>query len=456
MSGESVPHRHTAVLAASEAGLVSQRLGGRGEKLLRFARSARRQGFSAVGPISVSGAHFIASLMLLRWLPTADFGAFSFVLVACGLCLGLTNALVGAPVSSLAHADSSETSVGLESYAKATLGLAVLLGAAVFGLMTFAGASFSAAIAFAAFGATMSLRQFARIWAYTLGRRRIVVAADAVYSVSLLLGLLALLVAHALSLATSALALFGAAVLALAAFGAPLIALFRAGLARGRLNAYVHAWRDMTRWSLIGVVTTEFTINAHAWLVTFVCGSRAFALLAVGALFMRPFALIATAVPDQERPAMARSIAAGDKEKALKLGREFLAVMGGVWLVTLAFAGIALASFPSLVVKHGYSRNDVLVVVLLWALISAVRGVRARDAVLLQAARAFRPLADASTASCIISVVATLSLLLAFGPVASLAGILAGDIAMLAMIMRAVGRWKTGPTPCGGLAPGQI
>ena len=44
-------------------------------------RTALRYGVSAAGPVAVSGAHFLASLIFLRHLPAHEFGLFSFVMV---------------------------------------------------------------------------------------------------------------------------------------------------------------------------------------------------------------------------------------------------------------------------------------------------------------------------------------------------------------------------------------
>src|SRR5690348_9537199 len=40
-----------------------------------------RYALSIFGPVSVSGAHFVASIMFLRELPPADFGLLAFLLV---------------------------------------------------------------------------------------------------------------------------------------------------------------------------------------------------------------------------------------------------------------------------------------------------------------------------------------------------------------------------------------
>src|SRR5271157_1785063 len=65
-----------------------------------FVRLALRYGLSAFGPIAVSAAHFVASLIFLHALSRADFGLFSFLLVVVPFCLGLSNALLGASLVS--------------------------------------------------------------------------------------------------------------------------------------------------------------------------------------------------------------------------------------------------------------------------------------------------------------------------------------------------------------------
>ena len=409
-----------------------------GARLSALAGTARRHGLSAMGPLGISGAHFLAALMLLHFLPSAEFGQFSFAIVVSALCLSLTNGLLGAPVSSLVHSSSTTTQSELNTYFKFSIALTAVLSIIMFVAMIFSGATAGASAVFGVYGGAMSLRLFARTYAYSASRVRSVVLSDITYSALLVAGLMALLVLHQVSLSKTAVVMAVGAAAALIPFGRSFLSALLESVSVGSIWAYRKIWQYMTRWSLSGVITTEVTVNAHAYLVTFFSGPKAFALLAVGSLFMRPFSLISAALPDQERPAMARSIAAGDTARAQRIAREFLLVIGAIWLATLALAAFILVWFPSLIIKKGYDKNEVVAVVVMWGLISAVRGMRAPDNVLLQAARAFRPLADASAKSSIAAVVATLLLLLLAGPVASLGGILIGDVVMWVMIMFAV------------------
>jgi hypothetical protein len=411
--------------------------------LSRLGAMTLRHGTAAVGPLTVSGVHFLIALLLLRWLTAAEFGQFSFMLVVTALCISLTNGLLGAPLASIAHALPEGVQSELDTYFKSSLLLACCLVVAVSAIALLSLVPPAAAALFGLYAGTMSLRLIARTYAYTKGAVRAVVSSDCVYSFSILLGLFVLLTRDRIELSGVALAMVAGAVLALAPFGLSFLATMVRSVRVGSVRAYRSVWQSLTRWSVLGVVTTEMTINAHAYLVTFIRGPGAFALLAVGALFMRPFSLIATALPDQERPAMAQNIANGDPDRAMRIAREYLFIMVAVWIATIALAWTVLDVFPGFVVKKGFDVASVSTVVVLWALITAARGLRAPDAVLLQAAREFKSLASASVKSSVVALLSTLALLLLMGPVASLAGILFGDLVMLAMVFSSVRAWRS-------------
>src|ERR1700744_4045057 len=64
-------------------------------------RTALRYGASACGPIAVSGAHFIASLIFLRLLSAHEFGLFSFVMVVVAFGMSATASLVVVPITQM-------------------------------------------------------------------------------------------------------------------------------------------------------------------------------------------------------------------------------------------------------------------------------------------------------------------------------------------------------------------
>src|SRR6185503_14501972 len=57
-----------------------------------FLATLWRYSLSVAGPVAVSGAHFLASLLFLRNLSAAEFGIFSFVLVAGSFAMSVSGA----------------------------------------------------------------------------------------------------------------------------------------------------------------------------------------------------------------------------------------------------------------------------------------------------------------------------------------------------------------------------
>ena len=402
---------------------------------------AWRYGLSTSGPVATSGAHFLASLLFVRNLPAGEFGLFSFVLVIVPFCMSIIASMAVIPVTrSLGEPDAVRARINATCL-KLNLVLSAAASLCVFVFLLLAHSETAPAALLALFGGLLTARWFARCFAYVQGHIHRAVASDLVYAAALIGGLGALTWAHRLTF------LSGTAALALAA-AAGLLPLGRdfardqlGAIRKGRLRDYAPIFRDLTRWSLLGVALTEATVNAHAYLVTFVSGSGAFALLALGMLVMRPISLVQSALPDLERPVMTRAIAAQDIKGLLRIQREFLAALLAVWTVTVLLAAGLLLWVPQLLLKKGYAQHDVVLVTLCTAAIMMVRNFRTPLAVKLQAAGEFKALAGIGTRSCTISVAATLILLLAFGPIASLGGIFAGELVILFAVHRLARQW---------------
>jgi O-antigen/teichoic acid export membrane protein len=411
-------------------------------RLAGYRQLALRYGMSAFGPIAVSGAHFVASVIFLHAFSRADFGVFAFLLVVVPFCLSLSGSLLGVSITSRATRDGKPGAHDLGTHMKVGLLFAGGAALAVAGLLYAVRGPLVVAAVLGLYGGVMTLRWFARSSAYAMHTPFRAAASDFLYAVCVIGALVTLLVFHKLTVLNAAIVLASASVLSLAAFGRPYLAQQFWPGRDGALSDYAPIWRDITRWSLMGVVLTETTANAHAYLVTLIAGPGAFALLAIGALLMRPISLVYAALPDLERPAMARAIAAGDTARALRIVKQFRTAVGAMWVVTVLAAGAILIWFPHLVLKKGYGEDQALIVTALSAAIMAVRAVRTPEAVLMQAAREFKPLARTSLWSSVVSLIATLALLLLMGPIASLGGILAGEGLMTANIVGLSRRWR--------------
>ena len=406
-----------------------------------FLASFWRYALSTAGPVATSGAHFLASLLFVRSLPAAEFGLFSFVLVIVPFCMSLAAALLVLPVN-CALGEAAEVRARIEATClKMNLVLTAVAGLAVLAFLFVAHAPLAEALLLAAYGGVFTYRWFARCFAFVKGRAGVAIASDLTYAGALVTGLAALLLGRHVEFRTAAVLLLGAALLGLLPFGA---AFFRdqiAAIAQGHMRDYRAIFRDLTRWSLFGVILTELTVNAHAYLVTFISGPGPFALLAVGQILMRPASLVQGALPDLERPRMTRAIAAKDSNQLARMLRDFRAALIAVWLVTMALALTILAMAPQLLLKKNYAQHDVLLVTLITALIMLVRSFRTPPATFMQAAGEFKALVGIGMRTSVISIGLTLTFLVTWGPIASLLGILTGEIIILMRLNRMTDDW---------------
>jgi O-antigen/teichoic acid export membrane protein len=429
MSGTALP---TASISATESGALGR----------RAFQLAGRYGLTAIGPIAVSGAHFVASLVFLHHLPPVDFGLFSFLLVVVPFCLSMSSGLLGAPLVKAIGKSKAVEEGQFAAFRKVNLVFCVGAGLMTATLIWASHAGLSAALALGCYGAVMSLRWFSRFNAYIDNHPRRAACSDLVYGSALLAGLFALVAANHLSLLSASLVLFGSSLLSVPVFGWTFLRKqFLPGFL-GSFTVYAPIWHEVTRWSLLGVVLSEVTANAHAYFVTFLSGPKAFALLAIGSLLMRPVFLVLQALPDRERPTIARYLAAGDFRSAGRTRIEFRFAAVAAWLGTVTLAVAILHWYPQLFVRKGFDGAEVWAVVALWALIVAARALRAPEAVFLQAAGEFNALARTGVWASIVSVSMTLILLMWFGPIASLGGILCGELVNTVQIMALMRSWR--------------
>jgi O-antigen/teichoic acid export membrane protein len=391
--------------------------------------AARRYGLSVAGPLAVSGAHFLASLVFLRSLDAAEFGTFSFVLVASAFAMSISGAGLVLPAT---RGVVKNDTVATAAVFRLAPGAGIVFALALILAIMASGTSLSHAAPLGLFGAVLAYRWFARSLAYIEGRIMAAILSDLLYGVIVVAGLGAMVLTHHTSLRLGGELLLLAAAASLTTFGGDFFRAQLRGLRHGRLRDYLPALRNVTAWSLLGVALTEATLNAHAYLVTFIDGPGAFALPALGMLLMRPVSLVQSALPDLERPAMMRAFAARDGAGLDRILFEFQSALALVLVATILLGASLLFFEPQLLLKQGYGLADAVTAALLSAAIMAVRAMRAPLGVLLQAAGEFKAMARLSFWSAAVSIAATAGLLLAFGPVASLGGILLGDLAILA------------------------
>ena len=157
-------------------------------------------------------------------------------------------------------------------------------------------------------------------------------------------------------------------------------------------------------WSLTEVVTTEATVNAHAYLVTFFFGPAAFAPVAASALIIRPIGVVMNAVTDFERPDLARQIDDSRLGGVMRSIRAFRVVLIAAWVATAIAAAGLMTYAPGLIFPSHYHSAYLAIGAALWMAVAGIRLLRTPEGTLLQAAGAFRSLAYASIGSSVVSV----------------------------------------------------
>jgi hypothetical protein len=397
---------------------------------------------AVAGPVATAGSQFLLSLILLHRLDKDAFGSFSVLLIISQFSWGIWSALFCAPLPVLyARLNRDPADAGVAAMFGSNL-LAAGVGFLLFaGIALAVGEAPSAALLFAGYGAIALLRWFARADAYARGRPLRTTASDIAYSIALLAGVGLVQFAGATGIGAVWAVLMIAAAIGLLPFGVDHARRQFVHLPPANGAGYAAIWREHSRWSLLGVVTTEMTANAHAYLVTLLLGAGAFAPIAASSLMIRPITVAMNALTDFERAQVAREIDAGHFDRALAAVRFCRIVLLAAWIAT-ALAVVALFVFaPRLLFPARYDLAYLIEGAILWMLVAGVRMGRTPDSALLQAAGAFRPLALASVWSSLVSVAAVLALLAWRGPIWSIGGILIGEALFARAIWREAKRW---------------
>ena len=409
---------------------------GGGRKVSALPQTVSRFAFGSLGPISVSGAHFFVQIVALKALSAAEFGLLALLLVVVQFGYGLSNALIGTPYTVNVHRHSASddaTYFALNFW----LGFAVALGAA--GLMLLAAPA--AALATFVFGVAGNWRWFGRSHVYARQNAQQATWSDFGYSATLMLGLVT-------SMSFGASLEWYCVALALAALvGLLLLPPASRRLPLGRLENpfafYLDIWREQSRWTVLGVITTEASSNAYAWLTGFLIGPHALAPIAAASLFFRPLGLATTSLTQLERAEYAKRLAGGDKRGLLPHIRSFKLALAGVWALCVT-AGLAVFALrPGLAVPQYQSTESVMQAFGILALTSIVTLWRSPESVLLQAAGRFRSLGLASTLSALAGTALSIALLFVLQPHLSVLGALAGQVILARAVSRAVLEWRT-------------
>lgn len=410
-----------------------------------------RYGIAALGPLSVAGSQFLLSFILLRQLDVADFGRFAFLLIVSQFSTSLWSALFTAPLLvAAARSDGARNRADIRALA-ATSSLALLPGALLFGGLTHGlGGHWDAAGLFGAWSSVALLRHFLRAWCLAHQRPLLTMASDLAYALALQLALLFAMAAHGPDFRETGLLLLAAASCGLLPF---LTRLAGAPMARFRLGdvaAYRPIWQRDGRWSLIGVIATELTVNSQSYLVTALSGAKAFAPIAATALLVRPVTVAINALGEFERARFAHGLEGGRPCEVQKARGQLRAALLLAWLLTLLLAALLLRFAPDFLFHGKFTGTMLWTGAALWFAVIFARAFHAPDDAVLLAMGQFRRLARLSSITAILSLLAVAGLIMLAGPLWSIAGIAIGEGVFALLLYKEAGarlKWQLQSQP---------
>lgn len=403
-------------------------------------RSSRATLFRMVGAVAggagVAASSFLATATLLRTEGHVAFGLFAFSQVAIALGYGISNALLGAPLSVALNAPDKLAAAVIGSSFRFVNLLVCGIGGLLLALVMWRlGASSLEAVLYGVSGLAHWLRWFLRSQANAEHRHSAVMRSDGVYSIVSTLGIGTLWILSA-SIETVVSLLMIAAALGCAVIGKSSLS---AGLGGG-VEPFAQEFKRNGRHALVGVLSTELTANAHSYLVTLLLGPAAFAPLAAAQLLFRPIGVVIMSITQFERPRFSAMLQAGRVTDALRGGRVFSFVLGAGWLANALLAWFALELFMGYFTHAGYDPDGLVIAVVLSSLVMSLRCIRAPASALMQANGSFKPLSNATVISGLLSLPIVYGLICTTRVEWSIAGLVFAEVVCVLLILRAARR----------------
>lgn len=390
------------------------------------------------GTAGSSGAQFVLTLALLGRMAPADFARYTFLLIVSQLIWGLGGALFAAPLASLsAHPDSEQAQASTEAVIHLQPVFALVCSALSFAVALLIHAGLAESIVYALLVAAGGIRQFLRVAGYSQDRQARIVLSDFLYTLCLLVFTGALILAHGQSLQLVLAILTAGHVIGIV----PLLRFLPRALLtwppRGTLHEYRRIWRDSAGWSLVGLIATETTGNAHSYIVTAIAGPSGFAALAASTVLSKPGTVALNALGELERARMARLCGPEDEARLKATRLLFRAVSIACWLGTAALTFAALDLKPQLLFHDQYDLHSLRIAGWLWAAAMLIRCLYLPEAIEMQARGAFHQLAWPRIQGAPFSLIGSLILVLMAPPEWSIIAICLGEGISALLLLRA-------------------
>jgi len=286
------------------------------------------------GPIAFAAANFIVLLMLQRTAPISAFGLFGFLQTVVATGMGLMNGIFGTPLSLLIGQRGGERDPIVASFFR-SFGLFCLLGTAfVVSMAAAAGATHLQLIVLAGAAACMWLRWFIRSLAAAVGRQGDAARSDLAYAATNVAMSGAVAWVGILSIEGALVVQIIACLASLVPLAPTLRPVWR-HLPAARTTAFRDEFRRSGRWTTLIVASEALVATAHAYGITLLYGSAAYAPVALATLLFRPHGVVLTGLVVFERPRMVASARRGGAAAVRADLRFMRLVLLATWVAIL-------------------------------------------------------------------------------------------------------------------------
>lgn len=387
---------------------------------------------------------FLLAYLLLRYAPAGHYGSFSFVMLLQAFGMALLNAVVASPLLILFNSttpDQTETVPGqVKGFLLVALGIATVLALLQACYLWLSTTDLLTALMMALAGWLQLLRWYGRC-EWQNRNVRVLLRSDLLFSFCSLIGVATVWYFDTMSLSGIAVVLLLASFIALQPFARGILDLLKVP---ADWQTTKSGFRQQGKPALFGVLTVEATANFHSYLVVLLSGAAAFAPIAAAMLFFRPLAVVLGSLQQSERPLLVRALTSNNFTKVRQLLRFMRRAAVGAFALNLLAILLVYQFTPHWLWPDPSSRSAFSYAMALWSLIALLRSLRLPVSSQLQALDQFAPLARATYVSALCTVPLVLLGWWLAGPVASLLGVLAGELVLGLLMFRLQAQVQTG------------
>lgn len=389
----------------------------------------RKSGLAAFDQALLSGANFLVTILLIKYLPKEDYGFYAIAFSISLFIISIQNALVTTPLTVLFAGKSSEEQ---KSYVPALFWgqLYIFIPVAALCILVLYYISVHVedpkiyliymGLGVASIG--ILVKEYLKAFLFVIEKEAKVILLDFIFIAIYILSLLAMNLTHSISVSRVIIAL-GAASLAAA------LTQFQYILKKAPIKTILKSYHEnwiYGKWALVGVTTTHIHTYGYMYILGFLLGSEAVAEINASRILLMPFMLLSAGWGRISRPYGAKLRESNQMKKFYKeiLFISFIFSSGILFYTFL----VKIFSEPLSNLLFTNSYKDVFSYIFYWAAIFMVTFFRTNASFGLQVLKRFSKLATINVYTVMISLGSAYLLILKFAITGALISNLIGEL----------------------------